>query len=182
MIDFSKIDKTWTLFLDRDGVINQRIPGGYVTKREDFVFLANVKGAISGICRLFARVVIVTNQQGVAKGLMTKEDLEDVHDFMLDEIGVYGGFVDKIYAACELASDENNTRKPKPDMALQAQQDFPEIDFSKSIMIGDTASDMEFGKNLGMKTVLILSDEFVLDEADLEIDSLWEFAEMMTER
>ncbi len=182
MINFSEIDKTWTLFLDRDGVINARIPGGYVTKKDDFVFLSNVKGAISGICRLFCRVIVCTNQQGVAKGEMTKEKLDDIHDYMQDQIGEYGGFIDGVYSACELASDENNTRKPKPFMALQAQKEFPEIDFSKSIMIGDTNSDILFGKNLGMKTILVVSDELVTEQADYEIDSLWDFAIMMAER
>ena len=182
MINLAEIDKSWTLFLDRDGVINKRILDGYVTKKEDFVFLANVKGAINGICRLFARVIVVTNQQGVAKGLYSKEDLHEIHEYMRDQIGAYGGFVDEVYSACELASDENNTRKAKPFMALQAQKDFPEIDFAKSIMIGDTNSDIRFGKNLGMKTILILSDEVVTELPDMEIDSLWEFARLMTER
>lgn len=182
MIDFAEIDKSWTLFLDRDGVINKRILNGYVTKKEDFVFLANVKGAINSICRLFARVIVVTNQQCVGKGLITKEELHEIHEYMRNEMGVYGGFVDNVYSACELASDENNTRKPKPFMALQAQKDFPEIDFSKSIMIGDTNSDIRFGKKLGMKTVLVLSQEEVTEIPDMEIDSLWEFAQLMTER
>jgi histidinol-phosphate phosphatase family protein len=182
MIDFSQVDKSWSLFLDRDGVINVRKKGGYVTKKEEFVFLANVKGAIAGMCRLFARVVICTNQQGISKGLYTPEDLHNVHNYMLDEIGVYGGFIDGIYFAPELASDLNNTRKPKPDMALQAQKDFPDIDFSKSIMVGDTNSDILFGKNLGMKTILITSDELVTEEPDLVLDNLWELATIMTEK
>lgn len=182
MIDFTEIDKTWTLFLDRDGVINTRIPNGYVTKKEDFVFLSNVKGSISAICRLFCRVIVCTNQQGVAKGFMTKEELDDIHEYMQDKIGEYGGFIDGVYSACELASDENNTRKPKPFMAEQAKKDFPEIDFSKSIMIGDTDSDIKFGKNLGMKTILVVSDEIVTELPDYEIDSLWDFAIMMAER
>lgn len=182
MIDFSQVDKTWSLFLDRDGVINTRKKGGYVTKKEEFVFLANAKGAIAGICRLFARVIICTNQQGIAKGLYTEKDLKDVHDYMQDQIGEFGGFIDGIYFAPELNSDENNTRKPKPSMGLQAQKDFPDIDFSKSIMIGDTNSDILFGKNLGMKTILIASDELVTEEPDLILDSLWEFALLITEK
>jgi len=182
MIDISEIDNTWTLFLDRDGVINKRIPGGYVTKKDDFIFLPNVMGSLTNICRKFARVIVVTNQQGVGKGLMTREQLDDIHDYMRDEMGLYKGFVDEVYSACELESDPNNTRKPKPDLALQAQKDFPEIDFKKSIMVGDTDNDIIFGKNLGMKTVLVLSDELGFEEADLEVDSLWEFAEMIIYR
>lgn len=176
MIDFSQIDKTWTLFMDRDGVINKRIHGGYVTSKDKFLFTNNAKGAIAVFAKTFYRNIVVTNQQGVGKGLMTRQQLDAVNDYMVNELNIYSAWIDDVFCACELADDPMNTRKPKPDLALQAQAKYPKIDFSKSIMIGDTDNDILFGKNLGMKTVLMASDEIVQEEPDLIIDNLWEFS------
>ena len=82
----------------------------------------------------------------------------------------------------ELANDPNNTRKPKPFMAIQAQKDFPEIDFEKSVMVGDTDSDLTFGENLGMKTVLIRSNEKTQKHGTWEFDSLHAFAQELLKR
>lgn len=176
MIDFSVIDKSWTLFMDRDGVINKRIPGGYVTDINKFVFTTNAKGAIAVFAKTFGRNIVVTNQQGVAKGMMTREQLDKVNEYMCTQLNVFSAWIDAVYCACELESDPHNTRKPKPFMALEAQKQFPKIDFSKSIMIGDTNSDILFGKNLGMKTILMASDEIVHEEVDMVIDNLWELS------
>jgi HAD superfamily hydrolase (TIGR01662 family) len=97
---------------------------------------------------------------------------------MLEEIQKVGGKVDQVYFAPELKSDVHSTRKPKPDMALKAKNDFPEIIFEKSIMVGDTDSDIEFGRNLGMKTVRILSEEEICVEADLNVASLYKLIEI----
>jgi len=149
------IDKTWTLFLDRDGVINRRIVDDYVKKWDEFEFLEGVLDAIKIFNEKFGRIVVVTNQQGIGKGLMRIEDLELIHKKMLYEITYFKGRVDKVYFSPYLAAENHPTRKPQIGMALQAQKDFPEIDFSKSLMIGDSKSDIEFGKNAGMKTVCI---------------------------
>lgn len=149
------IDKTWTLFLDRDGVINRRIVDDYVKKWEEFEFLEGVLDAIKIFNEKFGRIVVVTNQQGIGKGLMRIEDLELIHKNMVYEITYFKGRIDKAYFSPYLASENHPTRKPNIGMALQAQKDFPEIDFSKSLMIGDSKSDIEFGKNAGMKTIFI---------------------------
>ena len=154
MIDYSAIDNTWTLFLDRDGVINRDKVGSYIFHRGEFEFLDGVQAAIKTFADVFGTIVIVTNQRGIGKGLMTVDDLHDIHAHMLDELGVHGGRIDKIYFAPDLDSDSPN-RKPKPGMAHQAKADFPHIDFSKSIMVGNKLSDMEFGRNIGAKTVFI---------------------------
>lgn len=91
---------------------------------------------------------------------------------MESEVEKFGGKISASYYAPELASDENSSRKPKPTMALKAQRDFPEIVFEKSIMVGDTDSDILFGINLGMKTVRIKTEEAINVEADLTVDSL----------
>ncbi|MDE3213549.1 MAG: HAD-IIIA family hydrolase, partial [Bacteroidota bacterium] len=149
MTDLPQIDASWSLFLDRDGVINEEKHQDYVQTWEEFRFYEGVKDALGIFARKFGRIFIVTNQRGVAKGITRLEDLHDIHDKMLREIEQAGGRVDKIYYAIEL-EDESPNRKPNPGMGIQAQKDFPEIDFSKSIMIGNTLSDMRFGRNLQM--------------------------------
>lgn len=175
-----KIDKSWTLFLDRDGVINERIFGGYVNSTEEFIFLDKVPEAIRVFRTIFARIIVVTNQQGVAKGIVSKCSLQLVHKYMQEQLMEIGTHVDAIYFAPEFADDPNNTRKPKPDMALEAKIDFPEIDFSKSIMLGDTDSDIRFGKNLGMKTARIVTKEPIGVVADMNFISLQEMAIELT--
>lgn len=171
----------WTLFLDRDGVINERIPGGYVTGWEKFKFLEGVPEALNLLSKIFGRVIIVSNQQGIGKGLMTTEDLIEVDRNMRDEINKAGGWIDASYYSPHLEKDNHPDRKPNPGMGLRAKSDFPEIDFSKSVMVGDTQSDMEFGRKLGMTTVFI--NEKGKDgqvEADYYFTSLINFATAIT--
>ncbi len=150
-----ELKKFNTLFLDRDGVINVRIPGGYVAKPEEFQFLEGVLEAIPLLNAIFDRILIVTNQQGIGKGLMTSEDLEEVHRRMVEEISEAGGRIEKIYFCPDLADKQPNCRKPAPAMALQAKSEYPEIDFQHSWMVGDSLSDLEFGWNSRMHTALI---------------------------
>ena len=91
------INDDWTLFLDRDGVINVRIIDGYVTKIEEFEFMPNVIEAFKIFKDKFKRIIVVTNQQGVGKGIMTNEDVERVHEYMIQQIENQGGRIDKIY-------------------------------------------------------------------------------------
>ena len=172
-----KIDTTWTLFLDRDGVINQRIPGQYISTIENFIFTPNALDAIQFFSTHFQTIVVVTNQQGIGKGVMTEQDLNRVHNHMITEIEKMGGHIDKVYFCPLLAKDNPSCRKPNTGMGFQAKKDFPSINFKKSIMVGDSISDMNFGLNLGMKTVFINGKKE--DEAashrisvDLRIDKL----------
>jgi histidinol-phosphate phosphatase family protein len=176
-----KIDKTWTLFLDRDGVINLHYPNDYVKKWEEFYFLEGVLDAITMLSKLFKRIVIVTNQQGVGKNLMTLEALDFIHSEMLKEVRKHGGRLHAIYSATDLiANDSKEFRKPGTGMARQAKKDFPEIDFTKSIIVGDSVTDMQFGRNTGMVTVFLgdKSKHFKVEESlvDNYCESLSEFA------
>lgn len=173
-----KIDKSWTLFLDRDGVINVRLIDDYVKNINEFEFLPGVLDAFKIFTEKFGRIIIVTNQQGVGKGLMTLQDVDTVHQFMTKEIEAQKGRIDAIYVCPQLKSDPDNFRKPSPRMAYMAQHDFPEIDFDKSIMIGDSNSDIEFGKNAGMYTLLI-GDEPVKCKPDSKFESLLRFANIL---
>jgi histidinol-phosphate phosphatase family protein len=151
----SKIDNSWTLFLDRDGVINKKLDGDYVKTVDEFEFLKNSLESIIGFSRYFHKIIIVTNQQGIGKKLMTEDSLTIVHDHLKNEIEKNGGRIDAIYHAPKLASENSIMRKPNTGMAIAAQKEFPSIDFTKSIMIGDSISDMEFAENAGMNSVFI---------------------------
>ncbi len=158
----------WNLFTDRDGVLNYLIKGDYIKSWEEFNFIPGAKEAMARIAPLFNRIVIVTNQRGIRKGLMSDEDLQDIHERMLREVEASGGRIDGIYYCVNHPwEDPEKCRKPDIGMALQAQKDFPDIRFEQSIMLGDNISDMEFGRNAGMYTVFICQDGPPSDKADL---------------
>lgn len=150
-----KIDKSWTLFLDRDGVINRRLPGDYVKTPDQFVFINGVPEAFRTFSDKFGHIIVVTNQQGLGKGLMTVDQLELIHEKMVNVVDRNGGRIDGIFYAPALVSDRSLLRKPFVGMGLMARKHFKEIIFKKSIMAGDSVSDMIFGKRLGMRTVMI---------------------------
>ena len=172
------INEDWTLFLDRDGVINVRIIDGYVTKINEFEFLPNVIEALKIFKKKFKHIIVVTNQQGVGKGIMKLEDVEEVHRFMVQKVADNEGKIDKVYFCPQLKSVPDNYRKPNPKMAYFAQNDFPDIDLSKSIMIGDMYSDVEFGKNAGMKTIFIGDNELTITPDD-RFETLYDFAKTL---
>jgi histidinol-phosphate phosphatase family protein len=154
MLDLQNIDQHWTLFLDRDGVINHDKDNDYIRNWEEFRFYDTTLEAMAILAPLFQKIVIVTNQKGVGKGLMTSDDLQRIHHNMLQSVQQAGGKIDRIYYCPDLSDDSIN-RKPNPGMAFQAKADFPEIDFSKSIIVGNRISDMGFGRNAGMHTVFL---------------------------
>lgn len=144
-----------SLFLDRDGVINRRIIDGYVTRREDFILIDGVLEAMAIFAHKFDHIFMVTNQQGIGKGLMTEADLADIHGWFLQQVESAGGRMDRIYHCAALKSEHSFMRKPSIGMALQARREFPDVVLKKSVMVGDTASDMLFGRRAGMTTVLV---------------------------
>jgi histidinol-phosphate phosphatase family protein len=173
------IDKSWTLFLDRDGVINERIVDDYVKTKEQFVFLPRAAESIALLGNYFGKIVVVTNQQGIGKGLYTHDDLSSIHNYMKSEVEKLGGRIDAVFYAPNLASENSPLRKPGIGMALNAQKIFPHIDFAKSMMVGDTGSDMQFARNAGMKSVFC-SDKEQSSSADIHVSSLAEFASYFT--
>lgn len=153
-----KINKDWTLFLDRDGVINRRQVGGYVSCWDEFGFLPGVLDAIPRLNRVFGTLVIISNQQGIGKGMVSHEAIEDIHQRMMEAIHLEGGYVNRIYFSPYLEKENHSWRKPNPGMALQAKKDHPWIEFAWSVMAGDAMTDMEFGRRLGMVNVLIAAN------------------------
>jgi histidinol-phosphate phosphatase family protein len=153
------IDKSWTLFLDRDGVINKKLENDYVKHWIEFEFLDGAIDALKFLGSVFGHIIVVTNQQGIGKRLYRTEDLELIHKNMIYEIVYHGGRIDKVYFSPHLQEENHPTRKPGIGMALQAQSDFPKINFKKSLMVGDSISDMQFGKKTGMLTAYISEKE-----------------------
>ena len=177
-LDWNRIiEPDWSLMLDRDGVINVRIIGGYVTKWEEFEFLPGVLEALATFAQRFKHIFIVTNQQGVKKGLMTMEDLDEVHDRMCEVIEQHGGRIDGIFVCTQLATEPDNYRKPNPKMAFMAQSLHPDMDLNKSLMIGDFDSDVEFGHNAGTRTIFIGPEHPTADDC---FDSLFSFSQTLT--
>jgi D-glycero-D-manno-heptose 1,7-bisphosphate phosphatase len=179
MFDLSQMDKSWTLFLDRDGVINYEIKGTYVRNWQEFRFYPHAPENIAFFNSRFQRLVLATNQRGITKGIMTEEDLGIIHANMLKELKQKGGNIDRIYY-CMDAESSSPCRKPNPGMAFQAARDFPDINLKKSLMVGNNLSDMLFGKNAGMKTVFLKTTdperEIPHEDIDLHFNDLDEFA------
>lgn len=171
------IDRSWTLFLDRDGVINRRPVNDYVKNNAEFDFLPGVVEALRLLAGMFGRIVLVTNQQGVGLGLMTNEQLDAVHKFMLEQVNEGGGRIDLLLCCTDVKTQPDNCRKPSAKMAYDAVEALPDIVLNKSVMVGDTESDLLFGKNAGMYTVQI-GDESTSVSPDQRCRSLYQFAKM----
>lgn len=183
MLALDRVNNEWTLFLDRDGVLNHEKNNDYVLNRNEFKFYEGIPATLAALNTRFKHIVIVTNQKGVGKGVMRLEDLQDIHQYMLSVIQQAGGRIDKIYFCSDLSDDSPN-RKPQAGMAFQAQHDFPGIDLSKSIMVGNRPSDMKFGRNAGMYTVYLATTHpetpYPHPDIDLRFDNLVDFAAALT--
>ncbi len=148
-----------TLFLDRDGVVNVRMPNDYVKNPDAWLPTEGLDEALRLLAPHFQRIVVVTNQAGIGKGLMTEADLAAVHAKMFTLAEASGGRIDRAYHCPHRPDASCSCRKPATGMAWLALVDFPDIDFSQAWMVGDSRSDMEFGQKLGMRTVLIAGKE-----------------------
>jgi histidinol-phosphate phosphatase family protein len=167
--NLKNIDRSWTLFIDRDGVVNDEKHDDYIHTWEEFKFYEGVKEAFEIFNKKFGVIVMITNQRGVAKGLTKIEDLHLIHKNMLQEIENANGRIDRIYFCTDM---EGENRKPNTGMGLQALKDFPAIDLSKSMMIGNTLSDMKFGRNLGVAMNIFLPTtrkNVLIDHEDIDL-------------
>ncbi|HEX5624807.1 MAG TPA: HAD family hydrolase [Saprospiraceae bacterium] len=148
--------ENWTLFLDRDGVINEQLPGDYVKTVDEFRFKQDFIDEIASLSSIFSRIFVVTNQQGIGKGIMTLDDLDHIHAFMLQAVNLHKGRLDRIYVCPHLKELDCDCRKPKPGMLLQAFAEFPDSRPERSILIGDTAADMQAARKAGVIPVGML--------------------------
>jgi len=174
------ITEDWTLFLDRDGVINHEKKEDYIRNWSEFNFYTESLEALPILAQKFSRIIITTNQKGIGKGWMTDADLALIHENMTNQIIELGGRIDAIFYCSDLDNASIN-RKPQPGMAFQAKDAFPSIDFSKSMMVGNRMSDMEFGRNAGMHTVYLATTHpeapFPDTKIDYRYDNLFQFAQ-----
>ena len=154
------------IFLDRDGVINKYREDDYVKSWQEFEFLPGSIEAIKLFKKAGYKIYVVTNQRGVARGLMSEQDLLKIHENMKSEIKSQGGLIDGIYYCIHNYEDNCECRKPKPGMLLQAAHDHG-FDITEAVFIGDSESDIQAGTTAGCKTILAGSNNSLLDIAHL---------------
>jgi histidinol-phosphate phosphatase family protein len=139
------------VLLDRDGVVNKNAPlHDHVKKWEEFDFLPEAAEGIKRLNDAGFTIVLITNQQGIGKGLMTEEDLTNIHDKMQRELSKKGARIDYIYYCPHLQDENCKCRKPKPGMVEKAAK---EIGFNpkKAILIGDSENDKKLAEVVGAK-------------------------------
>lgn len=161
-------------FLDRDGVINKRAPdGSYILRYQDFQILPDVAKAISLLNKAGFFVIVVSNQQCIAKGLLTPSGLDEIHKNMTRELAASDAHLDAIYVCPHGKEQSCACRKPAPGMLFDASKDF-DIDLATSWMIGDTPTDIAAGRTAGCKTIYITrnSEEATASAADFAAESL----------
>jgi D-glycero-D-manno-heptose 1,7-bisphosphate phosphatase len=146
------------VFLDRDGVINRKMPEGeYVSCWSGFHLLPGVPRAIARLNQAGLRVIVVTNQRGVALGRYSAADVEEIHAQLARLLEADGARIDAFFF-CPHDKNQCDCRKPLTGLFHQAVARFPGIEARSSIMIGDSVSDIEFGRRLGMSTIFIEGD------------------------
>jgi len=136
------------VFLDRDGTIAKDVP--YCSRPEDFELLPGVAEGIKLLNEHGFKVVVVTNQSGIARGYFTEGMLARIHDKMITQLAEHGAHVDAIYYCPHHPDNNCECRKPKPKMVLQAAIDL-DIDLSQSYVIGDSEMDVELARQAGCK-------------------------------
>src|ERR1039458_1000765 len=169
-------------FLDRDGVINVKAPEGqYVTRWEEVRFLPGVATAISRLNKSGFRVIVISNQRCVAKGLVTSAEVEALNQRICKELAGLGAVIDAVYFCPHDTEPPCDCRKPAPGMLLQAAREH-QIDLGASWMIGDSEADVAAGKNAGCTTVLIgRRESSTANPPDLFADSILDATEKILE-
>lgn len=161
------------LFLDRDGVLNE--DRGYVSRWEDFHWIAGAREAVAAFNQAGWLVILVTNQSGIGRGYYTEEAMHDLHARMSAELAAAGAHLDAVYFAPHhpeakvdaYRKSDPPDRKPNPGMILRALSDWP-IDRERSVLVGDKVSDMEAASRAGIRGLLFTGGDlkrFLLDEA-----------------
>lgn len=164
-----------TAFIDRDGVINRKpAEGSYVTSAEDLEIIPGAPEAIASLSGAGIRTIIVTNQQGIAKGLLSMQDLEEIHGLIRGATSDVGGTIDQILV-CPHLEGTCECRKPRTGLFLEAQRLDPSISFGDSVVIGDSESDIEAASRIGADSIRVGAG------AAAEAESLTEAVERLLE-
>ena len=143
-----------TVFLDRDGVLNFRVEGGYVTHWSEFTLLPGVKDALRWLTESGFQLVIVSNQAGVAKGKLSGETLIEITQRALEEFHLAGGNIAGAFFCLHQPSDRCGCRKPQPGLLRKAMRELP-VDADGSLMIGDSPADIQAGSAAGLRTIYV---------------------------
>lgn len=143
------------VFVDRDGTINRKAEDGdYIKSADEFEFLPGACEALRRITDLGIRIVVVTNQRGIALGQMTEGELHEIHEIMLAELRAWGAHVAAVYY-CPHDVGQCSCRKPGVGMFVRAQRELPDLALNTSLVIGDSEADMTAAARLGIPKVLI---------------------------
>lgn len=146
------------VFLDRDGVLNRKPPeGAYIRNWEEFHLLPGVVSAIAALNRSGRRVLVVSNQRGIALGLYTRADVHALHARLQQHLAMHGARIDAFYI-CPHDKDECDCRKPKTGLFEQAFRDLPDTNSGNSLLIGDSISDIQAARALGIPSIFIDGD------------------------
>lgn len=157
-VEVNSMECRKVVLLDREGVISRRIPNGYVTSWERFSFLPNATDAICQLSRQGYHVLVVSNQAGVGKGLMSLQALKDITHKFVQHIESAGGSISAVYYCTHRAEDGCDCRKPKPGLLLNAQSDY-RFDPAQTFMVGDTESDIAAATRAGCPAILVSSSK-----------------------
>lgn len=172
--------KSRILFLDRDGVLNTPTPGDYSKNPDEFDLFPYAIDCLILLQKLFHKLVIVTNQQGISKGVMTDRDLENVHLKLLNELKSKGGsYPDLVLYAPYLAVENNAWRKPDSGMVRYAKKLLTIPGNMPCVMVGDAPTDMEMGRKINATCVRISNPQFDFTNEDLHFTRLVDFCDYL---
>lgn len=177
----SRAGREWCLFVDRDGVINRKVADDYVRQWNEFEWMPSVRPALKILRDWAPHLVVVTNQQGIGKGLMSIADLDDIHGQIKTVLAEDNVVIDSIRSCPHLESAGCSCRKPRPGLVLDWLANHPAVDQSLSVVVGDSACDFELSRQVALVTGKCTSVQVggvaeSKSAADLAFDSLWEFA------
>jgi D-glycero-D-manno-heptose 1,7-bisphosphate phosphatase len=159
------------IFLDRDGVINCRRPGDYVLNWSQFLFVSGIQAALKQLFALHLPMIVISNQAAVGKGLLTSLALQEITAQMQQTLLADGVSLAAVFYCTHRADENCDCRKPRPAMLLSAANEF-NIDLSRSIFIGDSASDIQAGLAAGCKPVLFGSTHFESPGSSLPVECI----------
>lgn len=186
-----KVATKCVIGIDRDGTINEDL-GTYVTNRKDFRPIENSLQAIAMIRNKGHKIVIITNQGGIAKGAMTQEDVDDVHSYMFDLLGQAGcPSIDALYYSASSHKDDEFA-KPNVGMFKRCEKENPHIKFKQGFYVGDKLSDLKAAVKIGARPILVRTGYGSKTEEELQkftyqklkkqtyiFNNLWEFAQAL---
>ncbi len=172
--------REWCLFLDRDGVINRQVLGDYVRTWQHFEWLPGAALAVKKLREWAPHIVLVTNQQGIGKGLMSVDDVAAIHQHLLDGLAPDRLAIEAFQVCPHLESANCACRKPRPGLVLDWLDEHPASEPSLSIMVGDSLGDLELARNVaavvGGCASIQIGEAGLRGTADASFETLWDFA------